>query len=280
MRAMDADSVRVVVTSPPYNIRNSTGNGLKDGRGGTWPNAALQDGYDGHGDAMPHDEYVDWQRACLTEMARLVHPDGAIFYNHKWRVQGGLLQRLGDAITDGFGVRQIIVWQRAGGFNHNPGYFLPTYEVVYFIPGGGGTRLASGPRGLGDVWRIPQASGNPHPAPFPVELAARCIGAVGAGPVLDPFLGSGTTAIAAEHLGLEWIGIEKSAEYVELAKARITEEGAWAAGDEAAREQAETRIGAVERDLVWARDEVEARTRELEALRREEGGQLPLEPAP
>ena len=204
MRAMDADSVRVVVTSPPYNIRNSTGNGLKDGRGGTWPNAALQDGYDGHGDAMPHDEYVDWQRACLTEMARLVHPDGAIFYNHKWRVQGGLLQRLGDAITDGFGVRQIIVWQRAGGFNHNPGYFLPTYEVVYFIPGGGGTRLASGPRGLGDVWRIPQTSGNPHPAPFPVELAARCIGAVGAGPVLDPFLGSGTTAIAAEQLGLEW----------------------------------------------------------------------------
>ena len=280
MRAMDADSVRVVVTSPPYNIRNSTGNGLKDGRGGTWPNAALQDGYDGHGDAMPHDEYVDWQRACLTEMARLVHPDGAIFYNHKWRVQGGLLQRLGDAITDGFGVRQIIVWQRAGGFNHNPGYFLPTYEVVYFIPGGGGTRLASGPRGLGDVWRIPQTSGNPHPAPFPVELAARCIGAVGAGPVLDPFLGSGTTAIAAEQLGLEWIGIEKSAEYVELAKARIAEEGARAAGGEDAREQAETRIAAVERDLAWAREEAEARTRELEALRQEEGGQLPLEPAP
>ena len=280
MRAMDADSVRVVVTSPPYNIRNSTGNGLKDGRGGTWPNAALQDGYDGHGDAMPHDEYVDWQRACLTEMARLVHPDGAIFYNHKWRVQGGLLQRLGDAITDGFGVRQIIVWQRAGGFNHNPGYFLPTYEVVYFIPGGGGTRLASGPRGLGDVWRIPQTSGNPHPAPFPVELAARCIGAVGAGPVLDPFLGSGTTAIAAEQLGLEWVGIEKSAEYVELAKARIVAEGARTASGENAREQAETRIAAVERDLVWARDEVEARTRELEALRREAGGQLPLEPAP
>ena len=41
---------------------------------------------------MPHDEYVKWQRDCLTEMMRLIPKDGAIFYNHKWRVQGGLLQ--------------------------------------------------------------------------------------------------------------------------------------------------------------------------------------------
>ena len=280
MRAMPDDAVRVVVTSPPYNIRNSTGNGLRDGRGGTWPNAALQDGYDGHGDAMPHDDYVDWQRQCLTEMTRLVHPEGAVFYNHKWRVQGGLLQQLGDAITDGFGVRQIIVWQRAGGFNHNPGYFLPTYEVVYYIPGSRETRLESAARGLGDVWKIPQTSGNPHPAPFPVELAARCIEAVGAGPVLDPFLGSGSTAIAAEQLGRDWIGIEKSAEYVELAKARIACEAERLARGESAREQPETRIEAAERDLVWALAEAEAREREIEALRREAAGQLPLELAP
>ena len=38
---MPAGSVDLVITSPPYNIRNSTGNGLKDGRGGKWENAAL-----------------------------------------------------------------------------------------------------------------------------------------------------------------------------------------------------------------------------------------------
>lgn len=85
-------SVDLVVTSPPYNIKNSTGNGLKDGRGGKWSRAGLIRGYANYHDSMPHDEYAEWQRACLTEMLRVLRNDGAIFYNHKWRVQGGLLQ--------------------------------------------------------------------------------------------------------------------------------------------------------------------------------------------
>ena len=119
MRALPEESIRMVVTSPPYNIKNSTGNGLKDGRGGKWPTAALQKGYSEHDDCMPHDEYVDWQRECLAGMMRVLRPDGAIFYNHKWRVQNGLLQDRHD-IVDGFPVRQIIIWQRAGGINFNP----------------------------------------------------------------------------------------------------------------------------------------------------------------
>ena len=44
---------------------------------------------------------------------------------------------------------------------------------------------------------------------------------MGEGPVLDPFIGSGTTAIAAEQAGVDWIGIEKSPEYAEMAEERI-----------------------------------------------------------
>src|SRR5262249_20148215 len=91
MKTMPDGSVDLIVTSPPYNLKNSTGNGMKDGRGGKWANAALQKGYTHHDDCMPHDEYVKWQRECLTEMMRLIPEDGAIFYNHKWRVQGGVL---------------------------------------------------------------------------------------------------------------------------------------------------------------------------------------------
>ena len=40
---------------------------------------------------MSNDDYVAWQRLCLGEMMRLLRQDGAIFYNHKWRVQNGLL---------------------------------------------------------------------------------------------------------------------------------------------------------------------------------------------
>ena len=219
MKNMPAASVRLVVTSPPYNIKNSTGNGLKNGRGGKWPKAALQRGYSNHDDCMPHDEYVDWQRECLTEMVRLLQPDGAVFYNHKWRVQGGLLQDRSD-IVDGFPVRQILIWERAGGINFNPGYFLPNYEVIYLIAMPE-FKLAQRANAVGCVWRINQEGNNLHPAPFPVELATRCIESVGEGPVLDPFMGSGTTAIAAENLGIDWIGIEKSSAYVEMAKERI-----------------------------------------------------------
>ena len=219
MREMADHSVRIIVTSPPYNIKNSSGNGLKNGNGGKWPKAALQNGYSDHDDCMPHDQYVQWQRNCLQEMVRILSNDGAIFYNHKWRVQRGLLQDRSD-IVEGFPVRQILIWERAGGINFNPGYFLPNYEVVYLIAKPD-FKLAPKANALGCVWRIKQESNNPHPAPFPVELAARCIEAVGDGLVLDPFMGSGTTAIAAENAGLNWIGIEKSPAYTAMANDRI-----------------------------------------------------------
>lgn len=219
MDRMPVGSVGLVVTSPPYNIKNSTGNGLKDGRGGKWKNAALINGYAAHDDAMPHEEYVAWQRRCLTAMMRVLREDGAIFYNHKWRVQGGLLQDRSDIVA-GFPVRQIIIWQRDGGINFNAGYFLPTYEVIYLIckPG---FKLAPKANAMGDVWRIPQENNNPHPAPFPIELAQRCIKATTAQVVLDPFLGSGQTAIAAESCGRDWIGLEISDEYCKLSEERI-----------------------------------------------------------
>lgn len=220
MDRMPANSVDLIVTSPPYNLRNSTGNGMKNGSGGKWEKAALMNGYNGHEDNMPHEEYVKWQRNCLTAMMRVLRNDGAIFYNHKWRVQGGLLQDRQD-IVEGFPVRQIIVWKRAGGINFNAGYFVPTYEVIYLIckPD---FKLAPKANARGDVWEIPQEMNNPHPAPFPVELAQQCIGSTTARIVLDPFMGSGTTAIAAEICKRDWIGIDNSEEYCKLARERIT----------------------------------------------------------
>lgn len=219
MNEMPAKSVGVIVTSPPYNLRNSTGNGMKDGRGGKWRNAQLLSGYETHEDNMPHEEYVAWQRNCLTAMMRVLRDDGAIFYNHKWRVQAGLLQDRND-IVDGFPVRQIIIWKRDGGINFNPGYFLPTYEVIYLIckPN---FKLAPKANAYGDVWCIPQEKNNPHPAPFPVELAKRCISSTTARVVLDPMVGSGSTVVAAESLGRNWIGMDTSENYCNLARERI-----------------------------------------------------------
>jgi site-specific DNA-methyltransferase (adenine-specific) len=212
-------SFDLVVTSPPYNLRNSTGNGMKDGRGGKWANAALQKGYSHHDDCMPHNEYVAWQRACLSEMMRLIPDTGAIFYNHKWRVQAGLLQDRQD-IVGGFPVRQIIIWQRRGGLNFNPGYFVPTYEVIYLIAKRD-FRLVPKANGVGDVWSFTQEMNNEHPAAFPVALIDRIVGSTNARLILDPFMGSGTTAISALNFGRDYVGIDISPEYCAQARRRI-----------------------------------------------------------
>lgn len=222
MRQMPDASVDLVITSPPYNLKNSTGNGMKAGtKTGRWANNPLQNGYTHHSDRMPHSEYVEWQRNCLNEAMRLLKDDGAIFYNHKWRVQGGRIQDRAD-ILSGFPVRQIIIWKRAGGFNFNPGYFVPTYEVIYLIAKPD-FKLAPQKNAYGDVWDFPQEMKNKHPAPFPVALPLRCIESTTAQTILDPFCGSGTTAVAAKKLGRHYIGIEISDEYCEMARCRIDE---------------------------------------------------------
>lgn len=220
MKQIPDGSIELVVTSPPYNLKNSTGNGMKDGRGGKWSNAALINGYSHYNDNMPHDEYVKWQRECLTEMLRIIPENGAIFYNHKWRVQAGMLQDRYD-IVSGFPVRQIIIWRRKGGINFNPGYFLPTYEVIYLIAKPK-FKLVKKANAYGDIWEFGQESKNKHPAPFPVELIERIISSTNAKIILDPFMGSGTTALAAKNFDRQFVGIDISPEYCEMAKKRLT----------------------------------------------------------
>ena len=219
MKRIPDNSLDLVVTSPPYNLKNSTGNGMKDGRGGKWSNAALINGYSHYHDCMPHDLYAKWQKECLKEMYRVIKDAGAIMYNHKWRVQGGLLQDRQD-IVNGFPVRQVIIWRRKGGINFNAGYFLPTYEVIYLIVKPK-FKLAKKANAYGDVWEFTQEMKNDHPAPFPVSLIERCINSTTAKIVLDPFMGSGTTAVVAKGLGRNFIGIDISPEYCKMAKERL-----------------------------------------------------------
>lgn len=230
MQKLPPESVNLIVTSPPYNLGNSSGNGMKDGRGSLWKRARLRDGYETTDDNMPHEEYVKWQRACLTAMLRVLKPDGAIFYNHKCRVQDGLWQARSD-ILDGFPLRQELIWKRKGGMNFNLNQVLVNFEFVYVIarkpfrykPKEDGVVYGEDNwcYSLGAVWDICQDKDNDHPAPFPVKLAKRCIEITTAKVVLDPFMGSGSTAIAAEELGRQWIGFDESENCVTQATARV-----------------------------------------------------------
>lgn len=220
MRSMPDGSVDLIVTSPPYNLKNSTGNGMKaNTKSGKWAGNALQNGYSHYDDCMPTDKYNEWQHNCLLEMFRLIKNDGAIFYNHKWRVQNGLIQDRHEIVAD-LPVRQIIIWKRKGGINFNPGYFLPTYEVIYLIPKPD-FKLAHKANAYGDVWEFTQEMNNDHPAPFPVALIDRIISSTNSNIILDPFSGSGTTAVVAMGLKRHFIGIELSPDYCKMAEDRI-----------------------------------------------------------
>ena len=220
MRQMPNSCIDLAVTSPPYNLKNSTGNGMSaNTKSGKWAGNPLQNGYSHYSDNIPNDEYADWQYNCLKEMYRLIKDDGAIFYNHKWRVQDGLIQDRKDIIRD-LPVRQIIIWRRKGGINFNPGYFLPTYEVIYLIPKPN-FKLVPKANAFGDVWEFTQEMKNEHPAPFPVALIDRIISSTYAKTILDPFSGSGTTAVVALGLNRNYIGIELSPDYCEMSEKRI-----------------------------------------------------------
>ena len=172
---------------------------------------------------MSRQDYTNWMKECLTEMFRVLKPNGAIFFNHKFRVQGGLIE--GHPFLDDFNVRQMIIWARAGGFNFNDTYFLPTYEVIYLMPktpkGKDTFRLKKGANKKTDIWRINQEKNNPHPAPFPVELVDNILTSCEGKIVLDPFGGSGTVGVSAKKHGWDYILIDNSPEYCKMAENRI-----------------------------------------------------------
>lgn len=186
MKTMPDKSIDIIITSPPYNLLNSTGNGLKKNTNrGKWKNAAIKQGYMEYEDNMPYPEYIKWQQKCIKEMHRLIKDDGAIFYNNKNRVQNGLLQDRREIVKD-VPLRQIITWKRCGAINFNPGYFLPTTEQIYLICNKS-FKLASGANKWTDVWEIKQEMKNPHPAPFPEELIDRIVASTTGQIILDPF---------------------------------------------------------------------------------------------
>jgi DNA modification methylase len=80
-----------------------------------------------------------------------------------------------------------------------------------------------------DVWQIPSESARRvgHPAPFPVELPEKLIElyTFAGDLVLDPFMGSGSTLVAASRTGRRYVGYDLDAGYVELARARVDDEG-------------------------------------------------------
>lgn len=232
LKQLDDNSIDVVITSPPYNKGDK-----KRSSSNLWNSSINYADYD---DNMEENEYQEWQIELCNELFRVLKPGGSLFYNHKLRTFSnvGILPSVWLNKTK-FTMHQLIVWDRMGSVNVNTGRFLPTTELIYWMTKGSENirfsrqtyQLESGKnRGqivpLTEVWQVKADMNNEHPAPYPVELIDRIIPSVLAGGkdniiVLDPFMGSGTTAISAKKHGCNWIGFEMSEKYLNMAYKRI-----------------------------------------------------------
>lgn len=218
-------SAQIVITSPPYNmglVPGGNGRGMyrpgSNGKGGRF-----RDGYGQFGDDLPQEEYNTLHRRVLGLLWDLIPSDGAIFWNHRQRIEHGRA-RLPLDMDFGIPLRQVITWDRGTGIAPNLRHFTPVAEWIFLFAKPGFRLRDHGASGQGDVWRLGMAPKSGHPAAFPESLPLRAIDSCRARSVLDPFAGSGTTLVAAKRLGVPAIGIEIDERYCELAARRLSQQ--------------------------------------------------------
>ena len=219
---IDDDVINVGITSPPYNKQEKQ-------KGWLVKNVV----YDTYKDAVPEPEYQQNQVNVLDEIYRVTAPGGSFFYNHKIRWDRGNMYHPIDWLRKTkWTVKQEIIWDRMIAGNIRGWRFWQVEERIYWLykPIGDhliGKELESKDAKLTSIWRGVPENGrkNPHPAPFPLWLPARVIisilGTETQGIVLDPYIGSGTTAVAAKLLGHKYIGIDRSEEYMKMTNDRL-----------------------------------------------------------
>ena len=232
MQHIPSDSVDVTFADPPFNLKKK---------------------YRTYKDEKDTDDYLSWCKQWIDEMVRITKPSGSIFVHNipKWLLYyAGFLNEIAD-------FRHWIAWDAPTspmGKTLQPSHYgilfyaknqqeNKFYEIRYphkrcrkcgyLVKDYGGKKKILHPFGplVSDVWSdIHRIRHNkhrdPHPCQLPVHLLERLIlmstdeGDV----VLDPFIGTGTTAIAAARLGRKVIGIDLDPQYVEITQRKLAQE--------------------------------------------------------
>ena len=233
-------SVSLMVTSPPYNIDIQYGHKWENGK-------QVESKGVKYSDNLEENTYRAMLSRVIEETKRVLKDDGQIWFNIKNRYDKGCIIPpfwIMDFFRDMY-LKNIIIWNFDWGGATNK-RFCSRYEYVFFftkqkeeytfnlddvkIPALNyrPDRYKSQLKNPTDVWKISMVSGNSpertdHPAQYPEELIERII-KVGTNPgdlVLDPFMGSGTTAAVAKRLGRQYVGYELEPEYIKIAGERL-----------------------------------------------------------
>jgi len=242
MHEVDSKSATLIVTSPPYNINVKYGNVHKNGR-------VIKSKGVKYIDNLPENEYRNMLNKVFSECKRVLKDNGSIWVNIKNRYIDGVVVPpfwIMDFFTDMY-LKNLIIWNFDWGGSTNK-RFSPRYEFIFWftkdkenyifnldevkIPALNyrPDRFKSQMKNPSDVWYIQMVSGNYpertfHPAQYPEELIERIIKVASneGDLVLDPFIGSGTTARVAKDLKRRFIGYEINPEYVKMCEKRLAQ---------------------------------------------------------
>ncbi|PIS14970.1 site-specific DNA-methyltransferase [Candidatus Shapirobacteria bacterium CG09_land_8_20_14_0_10_38_17] len=219
LKKFDDNFIDLGITSPPYN---------KGEKSKGWLVRNVK--YNIANDNVPEEVYQEEQTKVLDEIFRVTKPGGSFFYNHKTRwVRGKMFHPIEWLKKTKWAIRQEIIWDRMIAANIRGWRFWQIDERIYWLykPIEGnkiGKELKSKHALLTSIWRFPPERKNEHPAPFPLVLPTRIIYSIlddKKGIVLDPYVGSGTTCLAAKLLGSNYIGIDISKKYAKDAENRL-----------------------------------------------------------
>lgn len=236
---LSAQSIDVVVTSPPYNLNLA---------------------YGAYRDTKEEADYLDWLTAIAESLVRVLKPEGSFFLNISGsNSQPWLPFELIIRLRKYFSLQNHITWIKSIGIGaDSSGHFKPipgkrfmhhNHEHIFHLTLSNAVdldRLSIGIpfqdksniarrgherdlRCRGNTWFLPYSTVRSktqkfnHPGTFPVELPLWCIYLHGQSnaTVLDPFLGTGTTLVAAQLAGVRGIGIDIDPEYINTARGRL-----------------------------------------------------------
>lgn len=221
MSKIDDNFVDLIVTSPPYNkgywsSNRNVNNGFKT--------KSRRIEYDNFNDNLKPEEYIKIQKKIIEECLRILKPTGSLFYNHQ-PIQK-LHQEINPLYIYDFPVKQTIIWNRKNTPKIDKSYFFPIIEYIYWIQKTKTSRVKfNRKKSLFNkcIWDISPDVRNKFPAPFPIEIPLNCIlSCTNKNDIVyDPFIGSGTTALACVLAKRNYIGSEISKKYFEIVNKRI-----------------------------------------------------------
>lgn len=209
LKILPDNCVDIIVTDPAYSGMNQK---MKFGNG------RIVGEYQKEGNGKWFKEFHDTEEnyaAFLEECKRVMKTDSSIYI----MFDSYSLLSLGNIVRKFFNVKNIIVWDKINlGMGHN---FRRRHELIIYASKGN-SKIAS--RNLADIWEVKRVTRAKYPTQKPVEIFERMISAsVRAGAlVCDPFVGSGSSAIAALRHNCYFVGSDVSPTAYSLTRERIS----------------------------------------------------------